>query len=52
MILICMRMKLHAELSFVMKGFALRLVLKQRHKRNRKWPIIIDIVDKSKSNVV
>ena len=23
---------------FHMKGFALRLVLKQRHKRNRKWP--------------
>ena len=23
-----------------MKGFALRLVLKQRHKRTRKWPII------------
>ena len=22
-----------------MKGFALRLVLKQRHKRTRKWPI-------------
>ena len=24
-----------------MKGFALRLVLKQRHKRTRKWPITI-----------
>ena len=24
---------------FHMKGFALRLVLKQRHKRTRKWPI-------------
>ena len=24
---------------FDMKGFALRLVLKQRHKRTRKWPI-------------
>ena len=24
---------------FNMKGFALRLVLKQRHKRTRKWPI-------------
>ena len=23
---------------FPMKGFALRLVLKQRHKRTRKWP--------------
>ena len=42
MTLICMRMKLHAELIFIffhMKGFALRLVLKQRHKRTRKWPI-------------
>ena len=26
--------------SFHMKGFALRLVLKQRHKRTRKWPIL------------
>ena len=25
--------------DFHMKGFALRLVLKQRHKRTRKWPI-------------
>ena len=24
---------------FHMKGLALRLVLKQRHKRTRKWPI-------------
>ena len=24
---------------FHMKGFALRLVLKQRHKRTRNWPI-------------
>ena len=24
---------------FHMKGFALRLVLKQRYKRTRKWPI-------------
>ena len=24
---------------FDMKGFALRLVLKQRYKRTRKWPI-------------
>ena len=24
---------------FHMKGFVLRLVLKQRHKRTRKWPI-------------
>ena len=33
MILIWMKMKLHAELIFT-----LRLVLKQRHKRTRKWP--------------
>ena len=25
---------------FHMKSFALRLVLKQRHKRTRKWPIV------------
>ena len=25
---------------FHMKGFAVRLILKQRHKRTRKWPII------------
>ena len=25
---------------FHTKGFAVRLVLKQRHKRTRKWPII------------
>ena len=25
---------------FHMKGFALRLALKQRHKRTRKWPIV------------
>ena len=24
---------------FQVKGFAMRLVLKQRHKRTRKWPI-------------
>ena len=24
---------------FHMKGFALRLILKRRHKRTRKWPI-------------
>ena len=24
---------------FLMKGFALRLVLKQRHNRTQKWPI-------------
>ena len=27
---------------FNMKGFALRLVLKQRHKRTRKWPIRLE----------
>ena len=37
MTLICMKMKLH----FHMKGFALSLILKQRHKRTRKWPIAI-----------
>ena len=26
---------------FHMNGFALRLVLKQRHKRTRKWPIVL-----------
>ena len=26
---------------FNVKGFALRLVLKQRHKRTRKWPIVL-----------
>ena len=26
---------------FHMKGFSLRLVLKQRHKRTRKWPIVL-----------
>ena len=25
---------------FHMKGFTLRLVLKERHKRTRKWPIL------------
>ena len=29
---------------FHMKGFALRLVLKQRHKRTRKWPIGVRFV--------
>ena len=33
MTLICMKIKLHAELIFHMKGFALRFVLKQRHKK-------------------
>ena len=35
---------------FHMKGFALRLVLKQRHKRTRKWPIAV-YVYRGKSNV-
>ena len=39
MTLICMKMKLHAG-HFHMKGFALRLVLKHRHKRVRKWSIL------------
>ena len=29
---------------FHMKGFAVRLVLKQRHKRTRKWPIIRQVL--------
>ena len=37
-------MKLHEELDhFHMKGFALRLVLKQRHKRTREWPIVYEM---------
>ena len=41
MTLICMKMKLHAELIFIsLKGLVLRLVLKKRHKRTWKWPII------------
>ena len=40
MTLICMKMKLHAELvSVCLKGFALRLILILRHKRTQKWPI-------------
>ena len=27
---------------FHMKGFALRLVMKRRHKKTRKWPILVD----------
>ena len=27
---------------FHMKGFALRLVLKQRHNRTRKWPLSVE----------
>ena len=29
---------------FHIKGFALKLVLKQRHKRTRKWPISFNFV--------
>ena len=39
MSLICMKMKLHADTHFQMKGFGLRLVLKQRQMRTRNWPI-------------
>ena len=40
MTFICMKMKLHmCRTHFHMKGLALRLVLKQRHKRTQKWPI-------------
>ena len=51
MTLICMKMKLHEfcmqfhfranQSHFHKNGFALRLALKQRHKRTRKWPIPI-----------
>ena len=30
---------------FHMKGFALRLVMKQRHKGTRKWPILTPFRD-------
>ena len=39
MTLICAKMKLHAEFIFHLNGFALRLVLIQRQKVNRNWPI-------------
>ena len=32
---------------FHMKGFALRLVLKQRNKRTRKWPIYVKAAQNS-----
>ena len=36
----CMQFHFHANQShFHKNGFALRLALKQRHKRTRKWPI-------------
>ena len=34
---------------FHMKGFALRLVLKQKHKRTRKWPISLSASPLAKS---
>ena len=41
MTLICMKMKLHAELIFIYKVLALRLVLKQSQKRTRKWSLTL-----------
>ena len=35
--------KTECRTHFHMNGFALRLVLKQRHKRSRKWPISREI---------
>ena len=32
------------RIHFHMNGFALRLILKQRHKQTRKWPIKIFLV--------
>ena len=34
---------------FHMKGFALRLVLKQRHERTRKWPIVSGLFNRAQS---
>ena len=31
-----------SETNFHLNGFALRLVLKQRQKSTRKWPILLD----------
>ena len=39
MTLVCMKMNLQTELIFHMRVFTVRLVLKQGHKRTRKWPI-------------
>ena len=39
MTLICIKKETACKTHFHMKGFALGLVLKQRHKRTRKWPI-------------
>ena len=36
--------ELACRTHFHMKGFALRLALKQRHKKTRKWPIAFPIV--------
>ena len=32
-----------SKTHFHMKGFALGLVLKQRQKRTRKWPIVMEL---------
>ena len=34
-----------------MKGFALRLVLKQRHKRTRKWPTTATVATTSSNYI-
>ena len=39
MTLICIKKETAYRTHFRMKGFALGLVLKQKHKRTRKWPI-------------
>ena len=40
----CMQFHFHANQShFHKNGFALRLALKQRHKRTRKWPIVVPV---------
>ena len=35
-----------------MKGFALRLVLKQRHKRTLKWPIVAEKYPLEKAEII
>ena len=42
--------KTECRTHFHMNGFALRLVLKQRHKRTRKWPISV-ACDEAKCSV-
>ena len=40
---LCMQFHFHKNHShFHLKGFALRLALKQRHKGTQKWPIGLD----------